>query len=59
MKKIFAVIVSQILLLFCFNSCSPSEKFTNKNDETNLKIELPSFKNEIRVLLAEKSNSLT
>ncbi len=56
MNKIFTAIILIAGLLFLY-SCSPSKKFTNEEDENEINVVYPTFKNEIRVLLAEKLNS--
>ncbi len=58
MKKNFAAFLVSVVIILFINSCSPSKKFTNENEEKNIGLKLPIFKNEIRVLLAEKNNSI-
>ena len=59
MKKNFAVFLLSIFTILFISSCSPSKKFTNENGKDIIEVKLPTIKNEIRVLLAEKNTSLT
>ncbi len=58
MNKYFAAFFLFIGIIFLNNSCSPSKKFTNENEENKIELNQQTFKNEIRVLLSEKYNSV-